>query len=510
MKDVQKEKPVLESTLQITGIILALVLLFFLGLAFVQSVVDHHPLSSSDAGYTGPCLSAKKSIQSDKAQFLTFEHYVYPPLYFTISGILLPLDAADRTAGKFIVWFWMIVGIAGFFLLLRLRLGFAGAVLGVTVFVASPMFRIATRHVNMDIAVFALFPWFLFVMLKSRSFNSKGYAALAGMLLGMGFLIRWDFPFLIGMPLLIVLASAIRQYRGKTIPQILLFAVIPLSALVFYLINFADIPTADVAADESIFDDNFSAKNLFLYFYFLGDTLYGIGLSVLAGICLYFGFRVDRKNTLYFLGIFAWVMLIYTMVPNKSFKYMLIPAFLLSALIAVAWVRSSNNWKLIILFFICLSIWPYTKTDWSGIHPEPMRINKEMARHIYIRPVEIMDSNLKEYRKLLDKIPAGEKIVCFVKGDMSKNTSDEEYALNATISVIASYTTSIMDKSFRTKIMSPMDTEWDGCDVLMVPIIKGARPRVDFSAYEPLIITGIGGDSIVWLFSADPHEAGKQ
>lgn len=504
MSEKHPQRIVPERESRVPGIILIFVFLFFLGLAVTETVVDKHPLTISDSGYLGPILTAKKAIQSGEKSFLSFEHYVYPPLFFTISGGVLPLKISDRLSGKIVTWFWMIIGLAGMFLLLKTRFGLNGAMVGVTIFVASPMFRIGVRHINMDVAVFAVFPWFLMVLLQSRMFHSRIYSLITGLVLGLGFLIRWDFPMLVAFPTLYVLVQAIRHRKKDTVPNIILFTIIPICSLVFYLIRFSEIPTADIAADEHLFDNNFSIESLSLYFNLMGKILYGVVLSALAVICIVLGFKADRKNALFIFGVFAWVMFIYTMVPNKNFKYMLIPIFLLGAFVSIVWINSSGPWKLTILLLICLGILPYASMDWSGIHPVPLNTKKEAAKNLYIRPIDMTGPNLLEYRKLLDAAPKGERTVCLVSTGWTEEKSDEKDELDANMSHIGSYTATMVGKSIRTVIKSPSVKNWEGCDALMVPSFHNFRPKIDLRFFHPLIITGGSGISIVWFYASNP------
>lgn len=487
------------------GLMLALVFIFFLGLALVETVVDQHPLIISDSGYLGPCLTAKKAIKEDISSFITFSHYVYPPLFFTISGGILPLENADRLSGKIVTLFWMLIGLAGMLLLLNMQFGIGGAILGLTTFVASPMFRIAIRHVNMDVAVFAIYPWLLFLLLKTRNFSLSAYSLLSGLILGMGFLIRWDFPILAVIPVFLVLINAIKKPQKNTISNILLFVLIPVCALIYFVVQFSDLPTADIASDEYLFNDNFSIESLTFYPYLIFKVFCGIGLSAMVVAAIILGLKTDRKNTLHFFGIFVWVLFIYTMIPNKNFKYMLLPTSLLCTLIPIVWVNHSDRWKLAILAILSLAVMPYVSTDWTGLDPRPLTTTKDETKNLYIRPIDMLDSNLKQYRRMLEELPGGERIVCVVDVSMErKNLTDDDNVLTAHASQVRSYADSMMDRSINAKQVDYSKKSWEGCDGLMVPSYSGFRPKIDLQVFRPLIITHGLDTSIVWFYSDNP------
>lgn len=470
---------------------LILVLVFFLGLAVYESEINQSPLSPADLTVLVPAIDSEYN--------LSFKNYfTYPPLFFVISSICLELKSADRAVATKLIWFWMTIGLIGFLLFFSNRLGFWPGLLCVTIFIASPMFRYGLRYVTFDIGHLAVVPWFLWALDKSKQFQKYFWSFFSGVLVGVGFLIRWNFPILIIAPVAYLLFISRKSFNRKNVVSFLLFCLPAIASLIIFIYISNNIPTSADANAEAIFPNKLTMPELLLYPILIVKAHFGIGMSLLAFIGFLIGFKVDRKNAVYFGIIFLAGLIIFTKIPTKNNKYILPIIPMLCGLPALLWLVKSNAWKLALLALICVSNLPYVPNDLKSYDPIPGYRFEKVDPHFYIRSVGLVDSNLDSLKARLKEVcPKG----CEVKIYNCEN--DEMLRESIRLSVFSflerlALTVKYM-KKFNVVLISK-DELFNQVEkeILIIPNSPHLRGFLEKGRIYPFVITIHNEDSAVW------------
>ncbi|MCB9476293.1 MAG: hypothetical protein H6685_05425 [Deltaproteobacteria bacterium] len=380
-------------------IVLVVVLVFFLAMTLVLNRLDHHDLTTPESNHLlQTYLVHKRSFDNVESPIRSSMYFNYPPMFYWVSSLIVPSNVPNRHAATFILWFWTALGLGAFFAFVHRRTCSWTALFAVTALVAAPAFRINFLYFYLDVAVFAMLFIYLALLDRSRAMALKMESTAAGAALGLGFLVRWDFPFLVALPTLAAIVRHGAEYRGRHWTRLFLFGAPAVATAVLFFKIANGIPEGGTMGEEATVDAIVSWDNLLFYPRLWVASFLGHGMALLAAAGTLVGLWRDRRNTLWYLLVIVGVLTLYTPIAHKTIKYTLLPSTALCcALMATLWRVVRGPWRLVLIGLLCAS---NVTTFSRAIHGEKP-FGEEYGGQIAVRGVDPLDSGLARYQELL-------------------------------------------------------------------------------------------------------------
>ncbi|MCZ7584311.1 MAG: glycosyltransferase family 39 protein [Deltaproteobacteria bacterium] len=318
------------------------------------TVIDSHILSFSS--------KAAMSIVNGENPFLK-SYYNYPPLFFCVNGLLLAVGVPyGRSAVTLLATFWMAWGTAGLFLLVRDVWDRRTAIFVTMLWLATPAAAVGLRVVNIDHGHMALLPWFIWAVHRSAFLDRWGWAAAAGSLLGAGFLVRWNFPFVVALPVAVLAAAALRGATPRRVAGLLFFtAPAAVAALLLFFLHRKGITvTPDLGGGlERDFPQFWAADSLLFYPRVIYHFLLGPWLIWLIAGGLVDALRRDGPGTIWPILTVAGA-LVFSFGRRVKIVYFFALVPMLIAWAAPLFAASRTAVRLLIAAAVLLSVTPHS------------------------------------------------------------------------------------------------------------------------------------------------------
>jgi 4-amino-4-deoxy-L-arabinose transferase-like glycosyltransferase len=305
----------------------------------------------------------------------------YPPLGALVGAIAAfigGVNVAAPIAGENLVFVPLLV--LGCYRIGRLLFDARAGLLAAVFVLGSPLL-IAQLHVFMlDAPETALVAVSVWLLLASEDFSRVGPAAMAGLAVGVGMLIKVQFaPFVVGVILMILLQGGWRNRRGLVV-----FAGLALLiALPWYLNHLSEFATftRDAGSHEGVpigdTPATFSLANFFWYFWNILNSQFLAPLfALIVGGTIWMALTLLRHRReaterfgirleLFAGALAAWLLI--TLTPSHDIRYGM-PLMPYLAVIATGWIGHLPRWpRLLAIAVVVLGVSANTLSTTLGL-----------------------------------------------------------------------------------------------------------------------------------------------
>jgi len=137
----------------------------------------------------------------------------YPPLVLCAAGLAYRLAPSDVAAAQSVILAFLGLGVGAVYLLARRFVGAAEGVVAALVFTTAPFVVFSSLRFQLDLPLAAMVALLLVVLLRTETFEHRGWSVAAGLVLGLGLLTKPPFVAYVLAPLVLV-AARIRSRRA--------------------------------------------------------------------------------------------------------------------------------------------------------------------------------------------------------------------------------------------------------------------------------------------------------
>ncbi len=304
-------------------------------------------------------------LDRGKLYGLLANYFYYPPLlYLTALPFLTIFGVSVQTAILSNAVFMSIAAFSMYGIGKQLW-GRRTALLAPIFLLCSPMMITQFKEFQIDAPLTAIVSLTIYMLIRSKEFNSTRYSLLLGITLGLGMLTKWTYVLIMAAPLaLSILIALIKSVQKKDWirPRNLVMSLVATYAVasVWYITNLRqimiDLTQNGVGAGAREGDPVVGtfASNIWYGWNLLSNQLYIIPfIFLVAGVVFLF---VNKQNTWknrYPLALAIGTLLLFTLLRNKDARYTL-PALVGVSILATYWIAQLKYRKIKTVLSICL------------------------------------------------------------------------------------------------------------------------------------------------------------
>jgi Dolichyl-phosphate-mannose-protein mannosyltransferase len=192
----------------------AIVSVAFLAVATVAAIwlaIDRRPPEWDYANHLEHALLCRRDLAARDFGAVFSHSSFYPPLVPCLAGLVYGLLPSDVAFGEVVVFAFLGLGMAATYVLGRRFAGGGGSVVAAILFATAPVVIHHALHFQLDVPLASMVALFLAALVATEHFERVGWTALAGILFGLGMLIKPPFVVFVGPACVLVAAGA----RGR-------------------------------------------------------------------------------------------------------------------------------------------------------------------------------------------------------------------------------------------------------------------------------------------------------
>ena len=318
---------------------LAVTVLGFLALAAVAGVwfsLDRRPPEWDYANHLEESVRCARGLRALNWDAVLGHSAFYPPLVPCAAGLVYLMIPSDIAAAAVILVASLGLGMLATHLLARPFVGDAGAALAALLYGTAPFVVFSMLHFQLDLPLTAMVALMLAVAYRGDGLRHPGWALLAGVVLGLGLLVKPPFLLYV-LPALVWLLRGMRDRRG-VLNGLLLLLTGAAIALPWYGPRVFGLPTQvawrSVSAGESVHLDPQTWAALLRYI-----TWFPTQFGVAAACVFLLGLAVVLVQRRWWLLVSLGVpFLVFELLRNKNLRYTL-------PLLPVAAVVAALGWR---------------------------------------------------------------------------------------------------------------------------------------------------------------------
>lgn len=160
--------------------------------------------------------------------FYSLAHYK-PPLFMWVVGVLRKFISDPLVAGRLVSIFAGLLSLSGIYKLAELLYNRRVATLSAILYIITPLFLFYDRQALMESSITTCGIWSFYIFLKLINSQNYKYAALLGLTLGLGYLVKTN-AILFAIPLCIIYVLEIRK-KYKQNEKVSINAIIVIASL---------------------------------------------------------------------------------------------------------------------------------------------------------------------------------------------------------------------------------------------------------------------------------------
>ena len=264
-----------------------------------------------------------------KISDLVFMGSDYPPLYYTISGLISLIFGLRYFSLAFTSTVFFVLAMLAVYLIgKRINnkyFGFNACL----IFSFYPAIFTSSRFFALDLALTSMVCLAMYCLIASDFFQNAKYSLMSGIALGLGMLTKQYFSLFIFVPSLVTIIQGLRQsYKRKSVVRNILIAVFSAIAIsaIFYNKRWIEVKLSSVLyrmciIEGAAYEWSLSGRSPFLFY--ITKLLFN-QISVVMFIVFLYGLyvflRKNRKRVL----ILSWILtpyLVLSLVPCKFARY---------------------------------------------------------------------------------------------------------------------------------------------------------------------------------------------
>jgi 4-amino-4-deoxy-L-arabinose transferase-like glycosyltransferase len=316
----------------------------FVALALVATVwhvLDRRPPAWDYANHLERAVRCSRGLQGGDWDEILGHSPFYPPLVPCAAGAVYLVAPTDAGAGAIVMVGFLGLGMLATFWLARSFVGEAGAALAGLLYGTAPFVVYSTLNFQLDLPLTAAVALTLVVLRAADGLQSVGWAVLAGLMLGLGMLVKPPFLLYVA-PALVWLLRGMRSRAGALRGALLLLTGIGI-ALPWYGPRLFGLPAQlawrSVSAGESVHLDPQTWGALVRYLAWF-PTQFG---AVAALACLVGLVVAVLQRRWWLLASLVGPFLVFEALRNKNLRYTL-PLLPVAAVIAAVGWRALPRW----------------------------------------------------------------------------------------------------------------------------------------------------------------------
>jgi 4-amino-4-deoxy-L-arabinose transferase-like glycosyltransferase len=191
-----------------TGAIVAAVFLALVAVGAVWLAIDRRPPEWDYASHLEHALRCRRDLAARDFAAAFGHSSFYPPLVPCAAGLVYGLLPSDVAFGEVVMFAFLGLGMAATCALARPLAGDAGAVVAAVVFGTAPVVVQHALHFQLDVPLAAVVATFLALLRTTGYFERAGRTLLAGVVFGLGLLVKPPFVVFVAPACLLVAAGA--------------------------------------------------------------------------------------------------------------------------------------------------------------------------------------------------------------------------------------------------------------------------------------------------------------
>jgi hypothetical protein len=194
----------------------AIVSTAFLALATVAAIwlaIDRRPPEWDYANHLEHALRCRRDLAARDVGAVFGHSSFYPPLVPCAAGLVYGVLPSDVAFGEVVIFAFLGLGMAATYVLGRRFAGGAGGVAAAILFATAPLVVHHALHFQLDVPLASMVATFLAVLPATERFERPTWTVLAGILFGLGLLVKPPFVVFVG-PACVLVAAGARSRRA--------------------------------------------------------------------------------------------------------------------------------------------------------------------------------------------------------------------------------------------------------------------------------------------------------
>lgn len=192
----------------------AIVSVAFLAVVTVAAIwlaLDRRPPEWDYANHLEHALLCRRDLAAGDFGAVFSHSSFYPPLVPCMAGVVYGLFPSDVAFGEVVVFAFLGLGVVATYVIGRRFSGGAGGVAAAILFATAPVVVHHALHFQLDVPLASMVATFLAVLFATERFERVGFTVLAGVLFGLGMLVKPPFAVFVAPACVLVAAGA----RGR-------------------------------------------------------------------------------------------------------------------------------------------------------------------------------------------------------------------------------------------------------------------------------------------------------
>lgn len=296
-------------------------------------------------------------LNNGKLYPLLANYFYYPPIiyltslpFYILFGVSVPSAVMSNTV-------FLTIGSLSMYGIGKRLSGRRTGLLAALFLLCSPMMATQFKEFQVDAPLTAVVALTIYLLIRSREFISTKTSLVLGVAVGLGFLTKWTYGFVIITPLALAgVIALVKAYQEKSllrIKNIVIFVVSAyVTASIWYVTNlhqiFIDLTQNGVAAGAREGDPLVGSftSNIWYGWNLLSNQLYIIPFIflIIGMVCMFVKKENAWKNR-YPIALAVGTLLFFTLLRNKDARYTL-PAMVGFSVIATYWISQLKEVRL--------------------------------------------------------------------------------------------------------------------------------------------------------------------
>ena len=289
--------------------------------AAIWLAIDRHPPVWDYANHLESALHCRRDLAAGNLHAVFGRSSFYPPLVSCAAGLVYGVWPSDVAFGGVVMFAFLGLGMAATYVLARRFAGGGGGVVAATLFGTAPAILYYALSFQLDVPLASMVAAFLAALLATERFEDRGWALVAGVLLGLGMLTKPPFFVHVAPAVLVVLARTRgrRAWLHGCAAGLLAVCV----ALPWYGPRALGLLTqiqnrSFKQAQEQGFPEALSSASLSYY-----PLNFPVYFGVMAVLLLLVGLVVATRRRCWFVLAGLAPLLVFLLIQNKQIRYVL-------------------------------------------------------------------------------------------------------------------------------------------------------------------------------------------